>query len=372
MDVRIIDELVSVVVDPQIHGLEPSFFKTITGTPTVTSNKYRYNAAETNTFPEFVYGEYEFPLVIPVAPTGGHARSWGLRGKSLGNRGAMVFDISGTTFSVKVYDKDGTVLSRSIDWNAAWTNVEVKFRIGWSATGTTFSIVTGTAANDISVRLVPTGQNFSANLPLGISVSNGVSDNMDLTHVYVVQAGRVRGISSGGSLTGVYNLTPATSATGTSRPLELTSTGSARVEEQLMPTAENNAENTFAFSLRLLASSTYAPSVFKNLGANTTLNIKATAGNLLAAYAYNDNAAIRYLQFHITATTPAGGAVPEESVLLPVAAAGTPGFGRLTADDLTLNGIYGSTGWAFAISTTRNTFTNSATASEHSTFVKYK
>lgn len=210
MDVRIIDELVSVVVDPVIHALDASFFKTITGTPTIASSKYRYNSAETNTYPEFVYGEYEFPLVIPVAPTGGHARSWGLRGKSLGNRGAMVFDISGTTFSVKVYDKDGTVLSRSIDWNAAWTNVEVKFRIGWSATGTTFSIVTGTAANDISVRLVPTAQNFSANLPLGISIVNGVADNMDLTHIYILQAGRVRGISAGGTIS---SITPGTGAT---------------------------------------------------------------------------------------------------------------------------------------------------------------
>lgn len=106
-------------------------------------------------------------------------------------------------------------------------------------------------------------------------------------------------------------------------------------------------------------------SSFKNLGANATLNVKASAGRVFSTKCHNTNGLDRYLQLHNTATVPAPGAVPQFVVLVPSLAdviIGTDFFGP--------GGMSFATGIAFAFSTTEATYT-AGVAGDQVTFVEY-
>lgn len=161
---------------------------------------------------------------------------------------------------------------------------------------------------------------------------------------------------------------PGTRTNGQGGPLLSDSVGNLNVNLATKIRGEDETNDAMATVLKVLSSATYAPTEFQNLGANTTANIKATSGNVTSCYAVNDNAAVRYLQLHKTSTTPAGGAVPQWSIPIPPAVGGVPGIAGWDVTDFTAMGINSASGWAYAISTTRGTFTNSATASEHAVF----
>lgn len=108
------------------------------------------------------------------------------------------------------------------------------------------------------------------------------------------------------------------------------------------------------------------PTRFTNAGANATLNVKSSAGSVLACMCINTNAASRYLQLHNTATVPADQGVPVYSFLVP--AGGMVGIGT---DFFTNAGTAFSTGIAFAFSTTANTYT-AGTAADQTTTLHYK
>lgn len=82
-----------------------------------------------------------------------------------------------------------------------------------------------------------------------------------------------------------------------------------------------------------------------------TFNIKATAGKLFYVNATNTTAFVKYIQFHNTATTPAGGATAKLKFAVPVA-----GTLVLSAGDIGYNGAYFSTGIAAAVSTDLETY----------------
>lgn len=106
--------------------------------------------------------------------------------------------------------------------------------------------------------------------------------------------------------------------------------------------------------------------LFKDLGANATLNVKKQSGRVLAFTCDNENAAARYLQLHDTATVPASSDPPKYSFRVGATAQLTIGeefFGR-DGSPLFLNGI------AFAFSTAKDVYT-AGTASEQSTHIHY-
>lgn len=115
-----------------------------------------------------------------------------------------------------------------------------------------------------------------------------------------------------------------------------------------------------------VASGAACPSLFTNLGANATLNVKASAGNVFSLYCANANGAARWIQLHNTATVPAGAAVPLLTFQVP--AGGSIVIG---ADFFTAAGLHFTTGIAFAFSTTAATYT-AATAGDQTTMVTYK
>lgn len=107
-------------------------------------------------------------------------------------------------------------------------------------------------------------------------------------------------------------------------------------------------------------------SLFTNLGANATLNVKASAGRVFSIYCHNTNASARYIQLHNTATTPAGAAVPAVSYYIP----GNSGI-FVDGSSLGQSGLQFATGIAFAFSTTEATYT-AGTASDQVTIIQYK
>lgn len=110
--------------------------------------------------------------------------------------------------------------------------------------------------------------------------------------------------------------------------------------------------------------STYSPTRFQNLGANATLNVKVTAGNVFALTCYNANASARYLQLHNSATVSSG--APLYSFLVPPASQIIVG-----TDFFTNEGANFSTGIAFGFSTARDTYT-AGTNTDQTTVIHYK
>ena len=121
----------------------------------------------------------------------------------------------------------------------------------------------------------------------------------------------------------------------------------------------DNTNGVGAMVIKPLAVSTYSPTLFTNFGANATLNVKATPGNVYSVYCNNLNAAVRYLQLHNTATTPAGAAVPLMTFKIPATSTLVLG-----TDFFSLAGENFSTGIAFAFSTTEGTYTAGAAADQ--------
>lgn len=109
-----------------------------------------------------------------------------------------------------------------------------------------------------------------------------------------------------------------------------------------------------------------SPTRFANLGANATLNVKASSGNVFSLYCYNDNAALRFIQLHNTATVPADQAVPLYS--FPV---NPSNFSLIDEAFFSAAGANFSTGIAFAFSTTRNTYT-AGTNTDQATVIHFK
>lgn len=166
---------------------------------------------------------------------------------------------------------------------------------------------------------------------------------------------------------GVYNTSAPTLTNGQRGDMQLDVNANLKTREQYQPGYEDNTNANAAIIEKLLAGvSTYSPTLFTNFGANATLNVKGTAGNVYAIHCQNTNAAIRYIQIHNTATTPGGGAVPLLSFAIP----GTSSI-TITHDLLVAGGVYFSTGIAFAFSTTLATYT-AGTAGEQSTTILFK
>jgi len=163
-----------------------------------------------------------------------------------------------------------------------------------------------------------------------------------------------------------YNSTPPTLSNGEATSLQADSSGNLKVREQYMPGAEDNTNNVYAVAQLPLSSNTYTWSRFVNLGANSTLNVKSSAGNVFSIYCYNANGTARFLQIHNTATTPSGGATPVLSYLVPAT-------GAISIDSASLGagGTAFTNGIAFAFSTTSTTYT-AATASDQLTIIHYK
>lgn len=179
------------IYDVAIKGLDANFWANVTGTPTVATGKIRLNAATMASYILHEFPDIEFLLTIPAAPTSGDVRQFGLLISSSQAVGAAYFDITGTTFSAKVFDNAGNVTSKVITWDAGnWSNKAVLYRITQEADIIRFwtgVITAGVAAYTLQATIAAPVSGLPSNA-LPILIKNGNSDNMDLTYVNVKRA----------------------------------------------------------------------------------------------------------------------------------------------------------------------------------------
>lgn len=162
----------------------------------------------------------------------------------------------------------------------------------------------------------------------------------------------------------VYNSTKPTVTNGQRVDAQGTNRGELQVAEQYVDQFVDNSNGVAATAVKPLAVATYSYTLFQNLGANATLNVKATPGNVYSLYCHNVSGGVRYLQLHNSATTSSG--APLHTFLVPAG-------GTLILDSAYFGplGLNFSTGIAFGFSTTEATYT-AATATDHITQIQYK
>lgn len=163
----------------------------------------------------------------------------------------------------------------------------------------------------------------------------------------------------------IYNATPTVRTEAQGGPLQADSSGNLKGVEQYSAQAEDNTNGVFAEAIKPLAVSTYSWTLFQNLGANATLNVKSTAGSIKSIYCHNLASSPAYIQIHKTATTPTGGVTPALSFLVPA-----NGITLIDGQYLGENGYFCTTGIAFAYSTTEITYT-AGTAGNQVTQIMY-
>lgn len=238
-----------------------------------------------------------------------------------------------------------------------------------------------------------TASNFGSTFPSsGTAVGYTDGTNMRAARVYLTGIDYIQGVTLRTTVAGVatefgtsttplfvtatggstiipqaqYLSTLPALTTGQYTNLLTDSQGDLNVDERFAPQYEDNTNGVAALAIKPLAVATYSWTQFKNLQANSTLNVKASAGNVASLYCHNIGGAIGYIQLHNTATTPGGGATPIYSFLIPAG-----GTALIDQDFFGQNGINFATGIAFAVSSTEITYT-ADTAGNYSTWIQFK
>lgn len=170
------------VYDPVVRGFDASFFSTISGTPSIVSNKLRLTSAVISSFYQFLFGIYHFYVNIPIAPTAGQARKIGLALPSKTTLGSAYFEVKGAVFSAVSYDEDGDKQETVIPFTAGWAGAEKKYSIQWEKDYVIFLIEdTAVATHKTSV-----GKTYQS-----LYINNGSADNVDITNIIIEQAGKL-------------------------------------------------------------------------------------------------------------------------------------------------------------------------------------
>jgi len=176
------------VYDPIVKQYDTTFWKATTGTPAMSGNVLRFNAAAVGSYIQHIYADIEFNLTVPTAPTSGDARHWGLRNPSSDNMGAVYFKIAGAVFTAEVVDSAGNATSTTLSWSAGYTATATTYRIRWEADHIFFYI------NGVIVATVSTANTSKNQIPcdaLLARIVNGNADNMDLTYMWVRRAASI-------------------------------------------------------------------------------------------------------------------------------------------------------------------------------------
>lgn len=201
-----------------------------------------------------------------------------------------------------------------------------------------------------------TGSTVTCSIQIGMS---DASESMTIT-------GSGGGSSISPSVGGlVYNTVAPALTNGQTAPLQGDSSANELVSQATKMAGEDLTNDVMGSAIKKVAAGTYSPTIFQNLGANATLNVKASAGVVSAIKCRNTTTAPRFFQLHNTATIPGGGAVPAWHCLVPAGSEVVIG-----EDYFSEMGMKFTTGIAFAVSTTSATYT-AATATDHETYVNY-
>lgn len=166
---------------------------TITGTPAISgsgaSAVLRLTSASVAGVAAFVGNVHAtFRLNVPTAPTSGDVRKWGLRNPGNGDRNAIMFEISGTTFRAAIYDTSGSLLySKTITWDAAWSATDVAYTIQATPNEIRF-LINDVLQPQCNFEIPITSHHLTMHSPLFFYVFNDEADNMDLSAIHVLKA----------------------------------------------------------------------------------------------------------------------------------------------------------------------------------------
>ena len=175
--------------DPYIYGYDDNFFKTISGSITVTNGKIRVNSGtdslgRVNSIDMFMFGELTYGVTIPTAPTAGDNRVWGFFSRAIQNRNAAYFYISGTNFYARSYgDTSSTSESTTIEWDSAWTATPIDYKIVWRIERVDFYVN--------NIKLATHTTKVPAQMLMPMYFSNGANDNMDINFIRIRDARKV-------------------------------------------------------------------------------------------------------------------------------------------------------------------------------------
>lgn len=162
-----------VMYDVQMRGWDTSFWKALSGTPSVASNKLRLNADTIGSYYQFLFGIFDFAVNVPTTPSSGEAKKWGLLNPNNATGGSAYFEIVGSVFRAVSYDDDGNAQTTVITWGG-WETSETLFRIEWERGYIIFSV----AGTVVATHLTRVGKS-----PLGLYLINADSDNTDLGYI---------------------------------------------------------------------------------------------------------------------------------------------------------------------------------------------
>ena len=174
-----------------VHGYnaDMTFWKTLTGLPTIASSKLRLNSASSVSLAAFLECQVRITLNTPVAPTSGQDKFWGLSPLPGANNGKIGFLTSGATFKAIAYDNAGNaIIDQTITWDATWHAADTVWEITSNRSGI-FLAVNGVviAKGDVAGYSVRGTTNYRApSFPGFVHIVNGNADNMDVSSVIIM------------------------------------------------------------------------------------------------------------------------------------------------------------------------------------------
>lgn len=307
--------------DARTLGYDAGFWRTIFGTPVTSLDGFSLTSSGALSYAFGHYGVYELNI-NSVAPAIGVNAFWGLAAGSSSSSDWILFFID-SAFEVSL-KFNGTTTTKTLTWDPAWTSTETRFKIKW------FPDSVICFANDVIIAEFKQSSPLVSSIPqkpLGLIVRETGGGTLEVSKAFMY--GRISSYQAVGG-------------------------GGGSSVTVSFPAGTNSTR-------------------FQNLGANHTLNVKASAGRVYSIQCRNKNTgSTRYFQLHNKTTAAAGADVPFYSVQVPADSTVVIGTDFFTEKGATaVRGMTFSTGITFAVSTTEDTYTQPG-AIEHSTYVTYE
>jgi hypothetical protein len=264
----------------------------------------------------------------------------------------------------------GTVLTSATLQNAASaTGNGTEFSIDGMATVRMTVAITGTATIIVEGREDASTFNQINAERLGYVPSSTITaSGLYTVHVAGLQAIRARISVIGGASS--VTVTAHASSVSTAPFLPKNLAGDVLVTLNGQIAGEDLVVNTLGSTFKPVNSVTFAPERYLQSGTVTKASVKATPGNVYALRVTNSNASPRYFQLHNSASAPSAAASAQLYFTIPGGSTAQPSILEL-GPDFFAPSEYFNVGIGWAISTSVTTFTDSATASEHSVHVRY-
>lgn len=183
------------MVDPHRDGVSNALWHHETGSPTVASNKGRFNTSESVVRADLKFARVEFRVTFPT--TGEETVTdlandieFGLKNLALGDahKVSLLADQSEDTFTFAVYDSAGVAIgSVPITWDTDWNATEVNFAFLWTNDRVVL-FIDGEKRAEVKYDSSNTDLGEFGRYPLNPWIKVTGADNLDVTYINVDNA----------------------------------------------------------------------------------------------------------------------------------------------------------------------------------------